>query len=117
MTKKLRPHSSIVVDEAIRAMYKRTYADKMQIFLNQVYAICRKYNKASILCMPNFTDFDAFYRQHRIKIWIQIVKRGHAVVFVKDWSPYIEDKWWIRESQKSITKSFRGKKLVDIKFV
>jgi len=108
--------SVVLVDEAVKVMYKRRWQFKPQIFLNQIYAICRKENKATLLCMPNFSDFDKFFRQHRIMIWIHILKRGKAVMFMRDWSPFAKDVWWVEANQKLIEKYMRKRKIIDQRF-
>jgi len=108
ITKELEKYSVVIVDEAIKTMYKRKWFNKLQIFLNQIYSICRKENKCSILCMAQFSDFDSFFRQHRIMLWIHVIDRGHAVVFMRDWSPFCKDPWHIDENQKIILKK-RGR--------
>jgi len=106
----LPKYSAIVVDEAVKTFYKRNFAHKSQIFLNQVFAICRKANKAVILCMPAFSDFDSFFRRRRILIWIHIVTRGGFVCFVKDKSAFAEDCWHQKENDLLFRESFGSKK-------
>lgn len=110
----LPKYSAVVVDEAIKVLYKRGWMNRLQIFLNQVFAICRSENKAVILCMPEFTDFDAFFRQHRILIWIQILERGTAVAFVKSWLPFVSDKWNLKRNQTLLEKAMGKKKVLDL---
>ncbi len=104
---KLPRYSGVNLDEAIRVMYKLKWYDKLSIFLNQVYALCRKENKCTVLCIPNFQDLNPFFRQHRVRVWIHCLDRGKAVMFIKDNSPFVEDKWHLKESQKSINKTLR----------
>lgn len=116
ITHDLPRYSVVIVDEAIKTMYKRRFANRLQIFLNTIYSICRKENKASILCMPDFQDFDRFFRQHRILLWIHILERGKAVVFVRDWSPFTRDKWWMDENQKVLEKHVRRRKVGELDY-
>jgi len=106
--------SSIVVDEAIKKLYKHNWQSKGQRFLNQLYTLCRQENKITFLCIPRFIDLNEFFRNHRVKFWIHIVQRGTAVVFMKDWSPFTKDPWWMVENQRIIDTQARNKSIVDI---
>ena len=55
ITEELKKYSVLIIDEAIKTMYKRRWQARAQIFLNQLYSICRKQNIATILCMPSFS--------------------------------------------------------------
>lgn len=98
----LPKYMPVSADEAIKILYKLNWGTEIQKYLNMLYAICRKENKITILCMPRFIDFNEFFRNHRIKFWIHILERGRAVMFSKDWSPFSKDPWWLDENQKII---------------
>lgn len=104
-------YSVVIVDEAIKIMYKLGWQSKIQILMNTVFSVCRAQNKLVILCMPKFTDFNHYHRQHRIKVWVQIIKRGHAMVFVKDRSPFIKDCWHLDENNKVLNTYAKQKPL------
>jgi len=112
----LPKYSPISADEAIKILYKMNWATDIQKFLNMLYAVCRQENKISLLCMPRFIDFNEFFRNHRIKFWIHIISRGHAVFFIRDWSPFSKDPWWIQDSQKTIDMHYKSKKLKIVDF-
>ena len=110
----LPKYSVINADEAIKILYKLNWADKLSIFLNQLYALCRKENLITILCMPRFRDFNEFFRNHKIKIWIHILERGRAVIFYKDWNMFARDPWWMDENMKKLEISKKKfKKVID----
>ena len=109
-----KKYCAIVVDEAIKRLYKQNWQSKSQRFLNQLYTLCRQENKITVLCLPRFIDLNEFFRNHRVKFWIHIVQRGTAVVFMKDWSPFTKDPWWMVENQKIIDIQARNKSIVDI---
>ena len=94
----------VVMDEAIKVLYKMGFMSKAQQFINQLYAICRKENKATILCIPRFTDLNEFFRNHRVLLWVHVVERGHAVILAKDWNPFISDAWHMRDNLKAMSK-------------
>lgn len=98
----LPKYSVINADEAIKILYKLRWYDKMSIFLNQLYALARYKNLVSLFAMPRYRDFTEYFRNHKIKFWIHIIDRGHAVVFVKDWNPFTKDPWHMDENDKII---------------
>lgn len=114
LTTKLPKYEPVIVDEAIAVMYKLGWQSQAQIMLNTVFSMCRKHNKAVLLCMPRFLDFNAYHRQHRIKIWVEVVERGHAYVFMRDNSPYVEDPWHIKANQKVLEKGLKNRRLSTI---
>lgn len=111
---KLKPYSVIDLDEAIKILYKNEWFTRLQIFLRKLFKIFRKENKIWLLAMPGFTDFTTSFRNTRIKVWIHIIDRGKAIVFIKDWSPASKDPFWLDLMQKHIDKSFKYKKILDI---
>lgn len=112
--KNLRKGSVIIADEAIKMLYKREWMTSSQIFINKLYTLARKENKITILCIPRFSDLNEYFRNHRVKFWIHILSRGHAVVFTKDWNPFAKDPWWMDRNMKLILDETRGKKFAEI---
>jgi len=119
----LPPYSTIIGDEAIRALYKLNWQSKAQKYINILYSLCRQENKLSLLCIPKFNDLNSFFRQHRVKFWIQIIESisrtkniGHAVVFAKSWNPFTGDAWNFKEMQKIIDDYSHLKKLKETEF-
>lgn len=104
----------ICADEAIKLLYKMQWATKSQRYINQLYTLCRKYNKITLLCIPRFRDLNEFFRNHRVKFWIQVISRGTAVVFIRDWSPFAKDPWWMDYNQKLIDTMTKFKAITDI---
>lgn len=103
-------------DEAVRMLYKLKWWEPMQIYINQIYKVCRKYGKISNFNMPCFWDFNTGFRNTRIFIWVHIITRGRAIVLGKENAPFVEDPWHFKENQKSWQKLTRGKKVLDISF-
>lgn len=112
MVANLPKYSVIDADEAIRILYKMKWGEKITIFLNQLYAICRQENLATILPMPRIQDFVEFWRNHKIKFWVFIVERGVAVIFFKDWNPFAPDPWYIKENFQTVKKYRSAKKTI-----
>ncbi len=105
--------SSIVLDEAMRTMYKRNWMTKDTKTLNIIFSKCRKRNQSVFLNIPNFFDLDIYYRNHRTKVWLYLPERGLCMVFMKDTSPFVKDCWYKDQNQKIIER-FRKKKKFSI---
>lgn len=109
--------SPIIPDEAIKMLYKHNWASAGQKYINMLYSLARRENKITILPIPRFTDINEFFRNHRVRVWIHIIKEGHAIMFSKDWSPFsFKDPWFIYENEKLIEKLRRRKKLASFDF-
>lgn len=103
------------VDEAIKAMYKMRFMDKLQSRINEMYATEAWMNKITLLCIPRFTDLNEFFRNHRVKIWIQVVDRGLAVAFAKDErNVFHADPWYMKENDRIMQGAARKKKYVEM---
>jgi len=107
-------YSCVDADEAIKLLYKLKWSSKFSIFINMVYALCRKENNASLLLIPRYKDLNEFFRNHRVYLWICILERGTAIVFGKDWSPFSDDPWYIDENDRLIKKYTKRKKFFGI---
>ena len=57
----------LIFDEAIKSFYKLTWANKLQVSLNRLFATVRQERKCFMLCIPRFTDLSDFFRNHRCK--------------------------------------------------
>ena len=110
---KAEKYSLVNADESIKILYKLNWNSDIQKFLNMLYALCRKENKITLLCMPRFTDFNEYFRKHRIKFWIHVIDRGVGAVFVKDWNPFTDDPWWMKEGMDIIKNNTGRGKMVD----
>lgn len=109
----LPKYSVIDADEAIKVLYKLKRWERMSIFLNQLYAICGQENHATLLCMVRFRDFNEFFRNHKIRIWIHVVERGIAVIMYKDKSPFSKDPWHMDENDGIFRQAIMKKKVVE----
>ena len=100
----LPKYSAINVDEAIKVLYKLDWNTQGQRYLNKLYAIARKENKITLLCMPNFYDLSPYWRKHRVFVWIHLIVRGLGIMMIRDTNPFTSDPYWQRENQKIVDK-------------
>jgi len=103
-------YTPLSIDEAMRTMYKRNFATTESKTQALIFSMCRKQNKPVFLNIPNFFDLDSYYRNHRVRVWIFIPKRGLAMVLMKDPSPFISDPWYQKENQKIIERIMKKDK-------
>lgn len=106
MITQLPKYSPVLLDEAIKVLYKMNFSSKVQKVLNQFYTLCRQENQISIFVIPTFNDLSTFYRNHRVKIWIHILERGIGIVFIKDSNPLVkrDDCWHLEDTEKLFKK-------------
>ena len=98
----LPKYSVIVADEAIRILHKQEWYKPDQLYLNKVYALGRQYNQATIFCMPSVHDFNKFFREQKLHLWINVFKRGWGMVITKWRNPAGADMWLLKDVQKTI---------------
>lgn len=102
--KKLAPQYSLVSgDEMINAMFKRDFQNKKQNNLIKLFQMCRYRNLSIAFVIPRFWSLDREVRQSYIKMWISIVRRGRARIYVPDLEDdFTEDVWHRHENSKFI---------------
>jgi len=97
----LEPYTPVILDESIKLLYKYFWQQRNQQMTNVLMALARQENKALFMLMPKLSDFNPFFRNRRIKIWIHIIKEisptdgeGKAIIFLKSKNPFNEDDVW-----------------------
>ena len=110
----LKKYQCYVIDEAIRALYKMNFMSNLQQSLVQMWATERFQNKATIMIIPRFRDLTENFRNHRVKIWIHVLTRGHAVVYVRDDDPHNSDPWLFDYMMKYKQKAFGRRNIAAI---
>lgn len=96
----LPKYTPLTVDEAVKAMYKLDWTSTVQNNLIKLYTESRKKNKVTFFCIPFFSELRTSFRQNLVDIWVHILDRGRAIVFLPDPTPIIEDKWRFKDCQK-----------------
>jgi len=98
---KLDMYGCLIIDEAIKSMYKLNWAEKTQKMLNETYMTNRKgHFKCTILCIPRWTDLNFNFRNNKTSMLIFIPTRGLAIVFTRITSNWVVDPWLSEESWK-----------------
>jgi len=113
----LEPHSFFDITEAGKSLYKLRWMEKLQVAINQMYITERWQNKATGLEIPRFTDLNDYFRNHRVKVWIQVVDRGFGIAFLRDdVNIFVSDPWYLKQNAKIINefRIKRKKRLIDI---
>ena len=110
--KDIEQYGVVVLDEAIKALYKRDWASKAQRVINKVYTTIRYQNKITILCIPNFTDLTSYFRNYRVKVWIHVYSRGKAAVFFKPRVLHSDDPWFLKQHDR-LRKKTKDSTLID----
>lgn len=110
----LRKYQCYVIDEAIRALYKMNFMSNLQQTLVQMWATERFQNKATIMIIPRFRDLTENFRNHRVKIWIHVITRGHAIVYVRDDDPHTMDPWLFDYMAKYKAKAYGRRNITEV---
>lgn len=110
----LQTKQAFIVDEAIKVLYKLKWQDRLQQLINEMYATERWQSKLTILCIPRYRDLNEQFRHHRVMVWIHVIDRGIAFIFVKDRMNFVaEDPWYLSEIEKAIKEKRKYSKHMD----
>ena len=102
------------IDEAMEVMYKQDFMKDFQKALIKMYARERKQNKITIMCIPAFGDLSKTFRNTRVKYWIYVAERGHAVLLCRPPTPYSDDAWNLKLLNKDFDQTIKTKKVMNI---
>jgi len=109
----LPPLSAYLIDEAVKSLNKWSWFNSLQQAIIKMYAVARYQNKCTILCMPRFRDLTENFRNHRIKIHINVIDRGTAIAYIKDNDKDEDDPWHIDDNIKIKTKWFKNTPIIE----
>ena len=122
----LPPKSVFIIDEAIKVLYKMDFAQrKTKKMVVRYTADVRKEKMAChILCIPVLAELHKNFRNHRVKMWIELLDRGDfrknwvvGVVFVKRRNPFSEsysDPWFLSTFTKIWQDKIRDHTVMDL---
>lgn len=106
------PHySPVVLDEAVQTADKHYWNTSEQKHLKKFFTTCRKRFKFVFMCIPDLFELAPYYRNNRVKWWLQILARdykkkiGIAAVCVRRPISLGLDPWGQGQMQK-ILESF-----------
>ena len=113
----LKPHSVLIVDEAIKVVYKMEQWSGLQRFLKKLFALARTENKIIILCIPDFLDMGNNFRK-RMNYWVDIFARekekAYCVVEAASKNKYKNDRWNLKEHEKLYEKEVGSRKYANL---
>lgn len=99
------PHKSgLQADEPIRGLYKMDFARTETKELVKLFAQIGVKNLFFTMCIPRMVDLIENLRNHRVKVWVHILERGHAVLFQPNRNVFIGDSWQVTENIKKMGK-------------
>ncbi|MFW6173052.1 MAG: hypothetical protein ACOC5T_04845 [Elusimicrobiota bacterium] len=75
------PPSAFIIDEAINILYKREWNKGAQKDMIKLLNICRSKGHMLIFVQPDFEDMDKDIRKKRLRLWIDVIKRGVGVMY------------------------------------
>lgn len=117
----IKKFQALLIDESCNALHKFNWMKKKQKELVANYTTERWQSKLSIFLNPRFKDFSEAFRNHRIRIWINIILKNvekgyaHAIVYCRDDDKDSEEPWNVKQNFKLKQKKFRKKKISERK--
>lgn len=109
----LPPYSVLVIDEAIKVLFKLEQWSGVQRFLKKLFALARTENKIIILNIPSFQDMGSGFRA-RMNNWLHVEKRGLCTIEARSKNKYATDPWSMDDNKKNYEKYTARKKYVSI---
>lgn len=110
----INQYGAYLIDEAVRVLHKHHWFDNVQQKINEWYATERYQNKVTILCIPRFTNLTENFRNHRVNIWVHVLARGIAIVYLKDLDKDTDDPWHIKFNRQLKEKLYKNKRVAEI---
>jgi len=101
----IRQYGCLVLDETMETLYKRQSMTGGNIGINRLFGRVRKFNRIVILILPNFDDLDAFFRERRVKVRVNIVTRGLGFLMVSKDVVGNDDPWFSSYNKKILDEA------------
>jgi len=89
----LPEYSPLNCDEAVRFAMGEDWMTAESKELKKLFTQIRVKHMIVEFAIPDFWWLDRKYRESLITIWVHIVKRGYAIVFLPDLTPGVDDVW------------------------
>lgn len=99
----VRDHAVLLADEMINVTYNRDFWSEQQKDILKILNMYRDNCNVLIACIPNFSDLDKQFRS-LVKIRINVVRRGLAVIHTQNQSYYSNDQWDMKVNEKIESK-------------
>lgn len=120
----LPPYSVIVIDEAIKVLYKLEQWNGVARYMKKLFNLARTENKIVILCIPDFLDMGNTFRS-QMDWWIDVFYRfkdkenpnnSFAMACAEAPSPnkYTSDKWNTGVNEKHFEEGVGRRKYADL---
>jgi hypothetical protein len=107
--KELPLYSVLIIDEAIRTMYKRNWSRAGQKELNEVFTLIRQKYLAIILCIPSLDDLDSYYIRQRLVLIFHVFVRGRVYVLARSSNIFNPDPYYMKKANVLYeTAEFKG---------
>lgn len=93
----------IIGDEAIRWAWRRNWMTSESKQMGMLWRQIGCKRLMAFFNLPDFWELDNIYRNRRVKLWIHVFAKGHAVVFQPNAHCYSTDPWFQKETIKNMT--------------
>lgn len=87
-------YRSLWLDEALDFLLSYEWGSKQSKSIIKEIAFCRYKRKYIILCLPNIGWLNVYLREHRVKFWVYVKKRGVAELHIGVPQKWGKEIWW-----------------------
>lgn len=87
------PYETLVIDEAVKGMYKMDFMTSGVKFLYKKFTTDRKFNRIVFLNIPNLEALTAGFRKDIVNLWIHFFEVGWCHVYNRKHMPIGTDVW------------------------
>lgn len=105
-------YSAIQVDEAVDMFFSGDWAKVASRELQKSATKARGLNKIVFLLIPNMLQMTKYFRDRRARVWIHIIERGVAVVFVRSKNFASRDAWGLERLEKVLAGKKTARSIV-----
>lgn len=103
----LNPYEALVIDEAVRSLYKMDYATSSVKVLYKKFTTDRKFNRIVFLNIPDINSLTFGFRNEILNFWIHMYDVGKAVLLRRNEKVISSDPFEI----ETLKKYYRNSKL------
>jgi len=89
--------SPLICDESVRFAMSEDWNARESKRLKKVFTQIRTKHLVTFFNIPDLFWMDRKYREGMMTVWIHLVTKGYAIVFVPDLRPGIDDRWHRKE--------------------
>jgi hypothetical protein len=100
---KMEHMGGIIGDEAIRWAWRRNWMKEDNKQLGELWKQIGFKRLVAFFNLSVFWNLDNIYRNERVKFWIHVFEKGHAIIYQPDANPFVTDVWYQKDIMKKMS--------------